>query len=468
MPGSTAHSGRRRTDLVLARLFQDAVVVTPEAISDERQAATAVDGIVTTVQTALRQRASVAPQLDRLSPNDTDSFAVLNAALAEWVPFIAGGLGVGALRRLLTLPPRALRAPGGSAVLLGAFRNLEGDGATGIQTAVVLVRFRHRQEARPQLEVQEIEDYSWPARRKELIDRLIELAQGIRFSPQRPLLNALLLLGPPMATRIGQREEQRLQAVAAVMDMRLRVLRVTDAGDVRQQQEAKAVVRDRLHELLLVCAPGQRWFSRQSDEFDASGRRRVHLQSGTFEQLWAEVQPLLKVEAERAGGQVVQDDGSVTSYARLSPPDQADWASVPSVLGWSVARPGVLALAREGLELTARARKMLTGNPYPHPERMLDHLERFARGIEAFRRAEGRVGMGLAQFFRQYDLEVVMQVDELKKQTFVHDDGAKLAKGPHIKVDDFKKPNEVGRIYFGYDSDNRRFVIDHIGLHNYY
>lgn len=51
---------------------------------------------------------------------------------------------------------------------------------------------------------------------------------------------------------------------------------------------------------------------------------------------------------------------------------------------------------------------------------------------------------------------------------FTHDDGTELAKGPHIKVDDYKKPNEVGRIYFGYDKNSLRFVIDHIGLHDYY
>jgi hypothetical protein len=38
---------------------------------------------------------------------------------------------------------------------------------------------------------------------------------------------------------------------------------------------------------------------------------------------------------------------------------------------------------------------------------------------------------------------------------------------PHVKVDDYVSPDRCGRIYFAIDSANARFVIDHIGLHDY-
>ena len=38
---------------------------------------------------------------------------------------------------------------------------------------------------------------------------------------------------------------------------------------------------------------------------------------------------------------------------------------------------------------------------------------------------------------------------------------------PHVKVDDYVAPDRCGRIYFAIDPANARFVIDHIGLHDY-
>lgn len=36
---------------------------------------------------------------------------------------------------------------------------------------------------------------------------------------------------------------------------------------------------------------------------------------------------------------------------------------------------------------------------------------------------------------------------------------------PHIKVRDAVSPNEVGRIYFALDSEEKRFIVNHVGLH---
>ena len=36
---------------------------------------------------------------------------------------------------------------------------------------------------------------------------------------------------------------------------------------------------------------------------------------------------------------------------------------------------------------------------------------------------------------------------------------------PHIKVRDAVSPNEVGRIYFALDSEEKRFIVNPVGLH---
>ncbi|MFJ6464951.1 hypothetical protein ACIQM0_28650 [Streptomyces sp. NPDC091387] len=36
---------------------------------------------------------------------------------------------------------------------------------------------------------------------------------------------------------------------------------------------------------------------------------------------------------------------------------------------------------------------------------------------------------------------------------------------PQSKVRDAVSPNEVGRIYFALDSEEKRFIVNHVGLH---
>lgn len=37
----------------------------------------------------------------------------------------------------------------------------------------------------------------------------------------------------------------------------------------------------------------------------------------------------------------------------------------------------------------------------------------------------------------------------------------------HIKLDDYTKPNRVGRIYFAIDKPGCRWIVDHVGLKLY-
>ena len=42
-----------------------------------------------------------------------------------------------------------------------------------------------------------------------------------------------------------------------------------------------------------------------------------------------------------------------------------------------------------------------------------------------------------------------------------------FSREPHIKIDDYTNPNEVGRVYFAIDAKSRRFVVDHAGTKLY-
>jgi hypothetical protein len=62
-----------------------------------------------------------------------------------------------------------------------------------------------------------------------------------------------------------------------------------------------------------------------------------------------------------------------------------------------------------------------------------------------------------------YGIEISL-FDKGRRYEFEYD-GATYSAEPHVKVDDYVDPARCGRIYFALDSDNGRFIVDHIGLH---
>jgi hypothetical protein len=148
------------------------------------------------------------------------------------------------------------------------------------------------------------------------------------------------------------------------------------------------------------------------------------------------------------------------------------WAAAPSAVSrmtWAEARPEVLRLESSHFQLTVRAKRMLEGNPYPHPERMLEHVRRLERVAKAYRDNEGDLGTRLADFaMREHQIEIALTDSTLTLTAIRHAGlSERLYAEPHVKVDDAKSPDKVGRIYFAQDPADWRFIVDHIGLHNY-
>jgi hypothetical protein len=154
--------------------------------------------------------------------------------------------------------------------------------------------------------------------------------------------------------------------------------------------------------------------------------------------------------------------------AEIAPP-LADSVDLPGdvQVTWEVARTEILALAGPHLVLTERAVAMLENNPYPKPSRMLQHMQRLADLAKSYRTASGRLGKRLEDVaIGDYGIEIALFDQELNEKT-IEIDGRSLNTQPHVKVDDYKSPTDVGRIYFALDIEERRFVVDHIGLHDY-
>jgi hypothetical protein len=148
------------------------------------------------------------------------------------------------------------------------------------------------------------------------------------------------------------------------------------------------------------------------------------------------------------------------------------WVTVPersTYMTWTEVKIEILRLETAYFQLTDRAKRTLEANTYPDPERMFDHVRRLSLVAKAYRDNEGNLGMRLADFaMQEHGIEIALTDSTLTLVAIRHADlNAPLFAEPHVKVDDAKSPDKVGRIYFAQDPSDWRFIVDHIGLHDY-
>lgn len=118
-----------------------------------------------------------------------------------------------------------------------------------------------------------------------------------------------------------------------------------------------------------------------------------------------------------------------------------------------------------GFRLTDRALDCADGTGrYPYPERMWQALRSLDRVGRAFNDRSGKVGQRFEDFALQTgEIEIALQDDSYKSDCWFEFEGTRYERLPHVKIDDHKSPDEVGRIYFGLDSSGARVIVDWFG-----
>ena len=119
------------------------------------------------------------------------------------------------------------------------------------------------------------------------------------------------------------------------------------------------------------------------------------------------------------------------------------------------------------IAFTERAISMIRRGPYPSPGRMLQHLEALESLAAAYSSKGGVLGGRLADVaISDYGIEVARRD---KSSTFpeFQFDGRVFVAEDHVKVDDAKSLDKTGRIYFAIDKEGLRFIVDHVGVHDY-
>lgn len=132
---------------------------------------------------------------------------------------------------------------------------------------------------------------------------------------------------------------------------------------------------------------------------------------------------------------------------------------------WDAAARAIRGMAGEHMTLSTRADAMLDGNPYPLPGRMVEHMRALDTLARRYHQAKGNLGAPLSDVAAELGIEIALTDKGLAPPVIRGFQG--LRAEPHVKVDDYKSPADCGRIYFALDRTGWRFVVDHIGLHDY-
>jgi hypothetical protein len=126
--------------------------------------------------------------------------------------------------------------------------------------------------------------------------------------------------------------------------------------------------------------------------------------------------------------------------------------------------------SRGAIVFTREAHSSWKRAAYPRVEAMHDALVTLAQAATEYRRVGCQLGMVPDEWFKiEWELNLAstdkyMAANGMDTFNF---DGDTYSRLPHLKLGDHTSPNEVGRVYFAMDSENERFIVDHVGLKLY-
>lgn len=213
-------------------------------------------------------------------------------------------------------------------------------------------------------------------------------------------------------------------------------------GDLSKEIEAQARVIEKL--------------KGDVDQYD-SWFRQVEAERDSYKARAAQA-AYWKQEAERAR----QSSGvRVTDWAEAPELDPVDLADLASFLEKQT--QGAIVFTRDAYRSWKR-------DDYPHIDVMRDALIALAKAAIEYRRLGSQLGMLPDDWFKQEWELTLASTDKFMSKTGLSAfsfTGKTYSREPHLKLGDHTSPNEVGRVYFAMDSEDERFIVDHVGLKLY-
>jgi hypothetical protein len=135
---------------------------------------------------------------------------------------------------------------------------------------------------------------------------------------------------------------------------------------------------------------------------------------------------------------------------------------------WQEVATRIDELMSEAFIFTEQVRNGLSACGYAYPDRMWSFLDTLAQCAGLFRANNAELGQSFVQWAHEnFALTVALHDGRLGEWTDFEYDGHRYSREPHVKIDDGKPFNEVGRIYFAIDGSNKRLIVGHVGLKPY-
>ncbi|MGN9816994.1 hypothetical protein ACTMUQ_16835 [Streptomyces sp. SD11] len=150
--------------------------------------------------------------------------------------------------------------------------------------------------------------------------------------------------------------------------------------------------------------------------------------------------------------------------------DSDPWSEIP-VLDTDATPTfeALTAASEKRIVFTPNAVRAWKASRYPEPQEMTDQLVTLAQAaIDLYTAQSGKMPRMVQWFYDNHGLKFANSDEKLSKNKalrYFEFDEKRRDGLPHIKVRDAVKPNEVGRIYFAFDSEVKRLIVNHVGLH---
>ncbi|GAA0948344.1 hypothetical protein [Actinocorallia libanotica] len=122
-----------------------------------------------------------------------------------------------------------------------------------------------------------------------------------------------------------------------------------------------------------------------------------------------------------------------------------------------------------GLVFTTAAQRSWIKSKYQKEERMYEALSKLSEAAASWKQMECRIEERLYDWLRPFGLRY-SHIDNGLERKNLHKfsfESRQYSRVHHIKLDDHVHQTAVGRIYFGIDTDDRRWIVDHVGLKLY-
>lgn len=423
-------------DLVLTRLLAEADAAPPNVDSVAAgMAAVTTASVPHNINTARQQ----------LRRPGSKAAASLAQHLADYSDLLTGGMA--ALVQLHVHPQREVVGPDGRTLLL---RSTEVNGEAVVLSALWEVdRLEHA--APRDARLVELDEFRGHTDLRRLTRLLTSWALTTGFVPEHPLLRVASVAMPAVLERLDTIEEA-LRAVAAVHGAELDLFLMEHSQrDTKAQTDFENTLRSGRYRLLVTL-------SDPSDKGVWKMARRLDGPRRPFRAL-----PVTRVE------DATDELASVVALVAAAMPGR------PTRFWGPDARERIEGRVGPTFVLTDRARRHLERNLYPNPERILEHLELLADCAEAWHdemNSETTANERLEDWaWSRFKLRLALHDKRIRAQDALFTfEGLRLDNRPHVKVDDHVPPSECGRIYFAIDDRPaegvRRFVVDHVGLHD--